>query len=127
MIRGEVKIESLIGKTFDVVEVTGEGLVLKSGRKKYVMTTLADCCNYGDLTDIAGDLADLIGTPIVRAEEPSNDDEIMPMQDEIDNAQESETWTFVILGTKRGTVTFRWYGTSKGCYSEDVYLYEVKP
>lgn len=74
-----------------------------------------DCCESVDIEDICGDLADLIGSPIVLAEEVSNEPE-----PEREYQPDSCTWTFYRFATAKGSVTVRWYGESNGYYSESV-------
>ena len=76
--------------------------------------------------DVIGNLEDLIGTPIVMAEEVSSEQE-NPMGVDIPEYQESFTWTFYKLATINGYVTIRWYGESNGYYSEEVSFKEVRP
>ncbi len=73
-----------------------------------------DCCASCSVQDVIGDLDDLLGSPIVLAEEVSSADEPAP-----ENA-DSYTWTFYRFGTAKGTVTVRWLGESNGYYSESV-------
>jgi len=89
----------------------------------YKMYMSDDCCNGFWLDDVCGDWGDLIGEPLTEAEEITNADE----PEEPDEAQESYTWTFYKLGTIKGCVTLRWFGTSNGYYSESVYFREIKP
>lgn len=73
-----------------------------------------DCCETVVVEDVCGDLADLIGSPLVEAEEVSNADEPAP-----ENA-DSYTWTFYKFRTAKGSVTVRWLGESNGYYGEGV-------
>jgi hypothetical protein len=76
-----------------------------------------DCCAHCSVADICGDLSDLVGSPIVVAEEVSNQAE--PAGFEPSN-HDSYTWTFYRFATVKGTVTIRWFGESNGYYSEFV-------
>ena len=77
------------------------------------------CCEHVELHDVNGDLADLVGTPIVIAEESSSSEE-KPDDWRPDHEPDSWTWTFYRLGTVKGTVVLRWLGQSNGYYSERV-------
>ena len=80
-----------------------------------------DCCECVQVEDVCGDIEDLIGEPLLEAEEASNDDHEAPS-----GYYESYTWTFYKLGTIKGHVNIRWLGTSNGYYSEHVNFKEVK-
>lgn len=71
-----------------------------------------DCCESVQINDVIGDIADLIGTPLVIAEQVSSDHEPPP------ESSDSYTWTFYRFATVRGTVTVRWLGESNGYYCE---------
>jgi hypothetical protein len=106
-------IEDLVGKTFIKIEQIGneEIYFYTDDGCKYLMNHYQDCCECVYIEDIVGNLEDLVGTPIIMAEEIS----------EIDNeASESGTWTFYKFATTKGYVTIRWYGSSNGYYSESV-------
>lgn len=77
------------------------------------------CCESVYIEDINGDLDDLIGLPLMRAEESSSNENPVGI-DVSDYNQESFTWTFYRLATMKGWVVIRWYGSSNGYYSESV-------
>jgi hypothetical protein len=73
-----------------------------------------NCCESVSLEDVDGDLQDLVNTPLLTAEEVSNQEE------DDDGGGNSHTWTFYKFSTVKGHVTLRWYGSSNGYYSEAV-------
>ena len=77
-----------------------------------------DCCESVSVEDVVGDVEDLIGSPIVRAEERSNGSTDTEWGGD-------EEWTFYELATNKGSVTIRWYGSSNGYYSTSVSFEEV--
>lgn len=76
------------------------------------------CCESVTIEDINGDLNDLVGSPITQAEESTS--HTNPTDHAAPEYQDSFTWTFYKLATKKGYVTIRWYGESNGYYSESV-------
>jgi hypothetical protein len=117
-------IFALIGETLTRVDRTqGEdGDVLdfttQSGRK-FRMFHSQDCCECVRIEDVCGDLSDLIGAPIIQAEETSGQDAGPKL------ARDYYTWTFYRLATAKGQVVLRWLGESNGFYSESVDFEEV--
>ena len=77
-----------------------------------------DCCESVYICDVVGDVPDLIGTPILMAEESTKD---VPENDELG------MWTFYKLATRKGYVDLRWYGSSNGYYGVGVSFVEVMP
>ena len=103
----------LVGLTLSSVTNVGDEeivFVVEDGRT-FKLFHYQDCCENVTVESIVGDLSDLVGSPILLAEESSQDDP---------NACESGTWTFYKLATLKGYVDIRWYGSSNGYYSESV-------
>lgn len=113
-------LSDLVGKTMTTVEQVGRNgndairFVTDAG-EEYHLTHCQDCCESVSIESIAGDLQDLVGSPILLAEEATNSD-----RGALDTYDESYTWTFYKFATIKGYVDIRWYGTSNGYYSESV-------
>ena len=75
-----------------------------------------DCCASCNINDIAGELSDLVGSPILQAQLVSSDQNTDPPPEYPD----SWTWSFYKFRTMKGDVTVRWLGESNGYYSETV-------
>lgn len=71
-----------------------------------------DCCESVEVNDVEGDIADLIGAPLLVAEIATADADA--------DVSESGTWTFYRFATVKGWVVVRWLGVSNGYYSESV-------
>lgn len=109
-----VKFSELLGKTITYLHKTEDVLLfICDDDTKYIQFHIQECCESVILEDVCGDLSDLIGTPILYAEEVGG-------QTGETGDYESHTWTFYKLSTIKGSVTLRWYGTSNGYYSESV-------
>ena len=111
--------QELIGKTFTEVASSSEDLLFASEDGGFKFYHDQGCCESVMIESIDGSLADLVGSPILMAEEVSSDPvycEGHPQK----NCHGSETWTFYKFASEKGHVTVRWYGTSNGYYSERV-------
>ena len=117
-----VDFSVLKGKVLKDVKVVGHEQIIFTTNDdiEYKMCHTQDCCESVHITDINGDIKDLIGSEILLAEESTNRDN-PPDEDYI----ESFTWTFYKLATIKGYVDIRWYGSSNGYYSESVELYKI--
>jgi len=117
------KFEELKGKTIASIEIGSnddEITFLCSDGSKYFMAHEQDCCESVSIDDICGDLNDVIGSPVLLAEESSNHDN--PKSSYLDD---SYTWTFYKLDTIKGGITIKWYGESNGYYSESVFFNRI--
>lgn len=94
-----------------MVRGSEEILFTSESGERFKMWHKQDCCEHVSLDDVCGDPSDLVGTPIVIAEETCSEQK----DGEYGN---SETWTFYHIRTMKGTVSLRWYGSSNGYYSE---------
>lgn len=112
--------EDLLGKTLSAVEVNSamdELVFTLDNGEQYMLYHAQDCCENVSIEDICGDLSDLVGSPILMADEASSDENLLGVEMDY---QDSFTWTFYKLATLKGYVTIRWYGESNGYYSERV-------
>ena len=104
-----VKVEGSVGSD-ELLFETAEGV-------RFVFGHWQNCCERVDINDITGDLEDLVGEPLLIAEEVSNVDGPEP------EYADSYTWTFYKFATRKGYVDVRWLGESNGYYSESVDLF----
>lgn len=113
------KFNELLGKTLTNIEQIEDSEIIFTTEcgNRYEMFHDQDCCEYVSIESICGDLNDLIGNPILLAEEVSSREN--PPGVEVEG-QDSFTWTFYKLATIKGYVDIRWYGESNGYYSEYV-------
>lgn len=130
------KVEDLVGKVLTEVILDRQNATIKfvdNTGGEYLMYHEQNCCEGVWIDDICGDLQDLVGTPILVAEEVSNEMfeedwkrrekekvEEADSKDEFYWLSDSYTWTFYKLATINGYVDLRWYGESNGYYSESV-------
>lgn len=120
----EVEFNELVGKTLTKIKQTDDQLLfICSDSTEYLMCHDQDCCEQVLIEDIAGNLDDLIGSPILKA---SEDTDRKNKRDPENDYPDSFTWTFYNLATIKGYVTIRWYGTSNGYYSENVSFKKIE-
>lgn len=115
-----VSFSDLVDKTLTSIVEDGDTVTFTcDDGTRYQMLHYQDCCESVSVEEVIGDLNDLIGSPILIAEERSDD---TPPNDNNSEryADECELWTFYELATFKGSVTIRWYGTSNGYYGVSV-------
>jgi hypothetical protein len=115
-------LSALLGLTLTSVTLNadaGEIDFIAASGEHFRMYHEQDCCESVVINDVNGDIADLIDSPITTAEESTSGarPEDVPKPDYEDYSQ---TWTFYRIGTARGMVVIRWWGSSNGYYSEAV-------
>jgi hypothetical protein len=111
-LKGHILIDIIVDRSYSEIV-----FILSSGAR-YKLYHQQSCCESVGIEDINGDIQDLIGLPILLAEESSNSTD--PAPDNGEWGYRSYTWTFYKLATNRGYVTIRWFGSSNGYYSESV-------
>jgi hypothetical protein len=116
------EVDVLKGKVLSSVDASDHEVVFTTvDGDVYRMYHEQDCCESVYVESIVGDINDLVGAEILKAEEASNlFDIIRDAEKEKENRDESYTWTFYKFATRKGYVDIRWYGSSNGYYSESV-------
>ena len=113
-------LKDLEGRILSNVKFDDDEIRLYLTENHYViMYHGQDCCESVYVDDVNGDIQDLVGTPILLAEEVSSSD-VGFQESKHEHRYESVTWTFYRFRTIKGSVDVRWCGTSNGYYSEGV-------
>lgn len=110
-------ITGMLGGSYEVRITCSDG-------SQYLLHHEQDCCESVSVESITGDPQDLIGTPILHAEESSSDKAPEGFTHEYE--PDSQTWTFYKLATVKGWVDIRWFGSSNGYYSESVQFVRIE-
>jgi len=123
------QFSDLVGKTLTEIKNSSDEIIfITNNGVQYKMYHSQDCCESVHVEDINGDLSDLIGSPILMAEEVSNYEPAS--EEDVEKTTKSRewgscTWTFYKLATIKGYVDIRWFGESNGFYSESVSFIQV--
>lgn len=115
----EPKIEDMLGVVFTKVTQDPDELRFKCAEGTFVFRHHQDCCESVQIESVVGDLQDLVGEPLLLAEESSGE---TPAGYKFEYEPESHTWTFYKFATRKGYVDVRWLGESNGYYSESADL-----
>lgn len=102
-------IASVIADSEQVIFVFTDGMTGKLYHSQ-------DCCESVSLIDGENELQDLVGSPILKAEETSNSDDPAPDQ----WGDDCQLWTFYRISTLHASANLRWFGSSNGYYSVSV-------
>jgi hypothetical protein len=113
------QLADLVGKTLSHIHMEGDTEIVFTTTcgRTFHMFHSQDYSEAVYVESVVGDLQDLVGSPILLAEESTSGENPPGVQMEL---QDSFTWTFYKLATAKGYVDIRWYGESNGYYSESV-------
>jgi hypothetical protein len=117
----EAAFADLVGETLTRIERYANrqlSFFTMSG-KQFRQYHSQECCEEVYIEDICGDLDDLLWSPVLLAEERTNEGKNIPLPAHRESTH-SYTWTFYELRTAQASVTIRWFGSSNGYYSESV-------
>ena len=120
MVGAYCNVSELLGKTLSDILINEDRDEIRfvcTDGTIYLMYHEQDCCETVSIEDISGELDRLIGSPIIMAEDISNELEI---QAGMTKWSDTYTWTYYKFATVKGYLTIRWYGESNGYYSESV-------
>jgi hypothetical protein len=120
MVSTQKGMAQMLGKTFVQVSgsVDGDEMLFETATgERFMFAHQQDCCETVRINDIVGDLQDLVGEPILVAEE------VKGATEPDEEHYESYSYTFYKFATRKGYVDVRWLGESNGYYSESVELF----
>lgn len=120
-----IDMEALEGKTLAMICKVGADRIHMemADRTKYAILHNQECFESVSIYDIEGDLASLVGSPLIVANKETSKE--WPKDVEAEEDAESFTWTTIHLATEHAAVSIRWLGESNGYYGEGVDLEEV--
>lgn len=116
-----VVLHDIMGKTLRKIEVNEYDIKFHTtDAETFIMYHDQDCCESVGLVDIIGDIEDLVGSPIVLAENRTSE---ITVPEGFENYL--QMWTFYEFATNQGSVTLRWFGSSNGYYGIGVSFHKV--
>jgi len=116
-------LKRMVGKTFSNVQTQEDELIFSiNGEPRFKFYHEQDCCEHVEIADLVGDLFDLEGTPLLRAEAVEGS----APEGDTDEFSECVEWTFYKFTTVKGHVTVSWRGESNGYYSVGVTVKDLK-
>jgi hypothetical protein len=110
----------IVGKTPTSITQNGDDEIVMSfsDGSTGVLYHEQDCCESVVIDDVNGDWVDLLGNPLLVADERVS--ESPPNDAVVSEWDDSNTWTFYTFRNVSGSVDVRWHGSSNGYYSEGV-------
>ncbi len=106
-----------------LTEVNEDVSAFAAGERSFSLYHEQDCCESVKVHDVKGNVADLIGSPLLDVGEDISSEwpKDVPEPSYVDSC----TWTTFTFTTAKGTVVVRWLGESNGYYSESVSFVET--
>lgn len=112
------EFSDMVGKTLESVEEFGDKIIFNFNDGTAATSEhYQGCCESVDIDHIDGDVKNIVGSPILEAEE-----DVDPEGDPPPEYPDSWTWTHQRIRTEKGEVTFHWLGQSNGYYGETPYF-----
>ncbi len=112
-------VTELLGKTFVEAKSDNEAVrFTEADGTEWMLYHAQDCCESVYVEDLVGNLEDLVGSPLLMAEEATSD------ENPLSEYHEKFRWTFYKFATIKGYVTVRFYGASNGYYGVGVDLHK---
>ena len=120
-----VDFSELTDKVIDKIAIVNDERIyflIYPSQEAYRLNHEQECCEDVRVEDICGDLRDIIGHPILLAEEVTYEEGVTPEECSVLNDGWSPfyQWTFYKLSTIKGSVTIRFHGQSNGYYAVGV-------
>ena len=114
------EISDLLDREITAASVTDDTLTLETKEGVFIFSHRQKCCEDVHIESIVGDLNDLVGQTILKAEVSKSFEAPSDITYADGETPDSETWTFYKLASIKGYVDIRWFGSSNGYYSEEV-------
>lgn len=114
-----MKFSELKGKTLTKIEVLDDERIVftTDDGKAFASYHMQDCCESVGIHETRGNIDDVLGSPILEANEACDSEANKPGE-----YAESWTWTTQRLRTEKGELVFVWLGESNGYYGETPYF-----
>ena len=115
--KNKIEFSNLLDKTIIYFKAYEDEIeIITSDDSKYIMDKEDHwgCCEKVWVSDIVGDIADILNEPILRAEIRKQD--IPDDKLEVHPLWGSGEWTFYELCTQKGCITIRWSGETPNAY-----------
>ena len=119
-----IQPDSLVGEVVEHVDIgNNETLLTFASGRRVRIDHDQDCCESVWLLDSSGDVAKIVGKPLIEvtSEESSGDNVDIGKEFKDD----SSTLTTIRFACADEVVILRWFGTSNGYYSESVDFREM--